>query len=278
MARIKSSLAKALTLYLVLMPLIGMRAEARPAPRPIAPPRPGGPPRPDAGGDALFRAAAEPLTIRAFNGFSSEVTPGFFRHKGHTDTGGVATVVSPWGEELKIRYWLSPHGVTFEYDDDLRVVHRFDEDGSLAEIAAVSPSREARTTIDNRAELAYLGQRDWGSFDMSAYVVIEESMRAKHSDAFLAGLARFDGPARVSCTTNSIQCAACILVWALSVAAITNACVVGGVITFGAACLVAILGHEATSFSCAATCIEAWEDCLVESADKEPHVLGCEDP
>ena len=38
MARTKSSLAKALMLYLVLLPLIGTLAEAQPTPRPIDPP------------------------------------------------------------------------------------------------------------------------------------------------------------------------------------------------------------------------------------------------
>jgi hypothetical protein len=276
MARTKLTLTRALVLYLALLPVLGAGAEAQSENRPVESARPFDPPRQRADGETIFRPAAEPVTIRAFNGFSSNSTPGLFSHRGHGHAGGVATVDSPWGEQLRIRYWRSPHGVTVEYDDDLKVRYRFDETGRLEEIVAETPDREARMAVGNRAELAYLGQRDFGSFDLSAYVLIEEALRAKHSEAFLAGLGRFDAPAEVSCTTQGIQCAACVLAWAVSVGAITTACVVGGVPTFGTSCFLAILAHEATNYSCAATCMAWIQDCYRTSANGQPIPDGCE--
>lgn len=290
MAGIKSSLAKALMLYLVLLPWLGMPAGAQRVPppttdpppgfdppRPVDPPRPDGPGKPPAAGEIVFTPSAAPVTMHAFNGFRSDATAGQFRHSGHGHAGGRVTVDSPWGEQLKLRYWLTPHGVTFEYDDDLVVRYFFDAEGTLAEIVAETADRQARMPVGRRAELAYLGQADPETFDMSAYVLIDEALRAKHSTAFLAGLRDFDGPAQASCTTQAIQCVACILAWAVSVGAIATACIVGGVPTFGTACLLAILAHEATNFTCAATCVEWMEDCFggpPDGGDSIPD--GCE--
>lgn len=278
----RNHLAGALTLYLVLLPLFGIRAEAgqaappqrdpgppAAAPRPLPPTTPLGPP------ETVFTGAASPLTIRGLNDFEASSVAGVFRHLGHTHGGGVASVDSPWGESLEIRYWLTPHGVTIEYDRDLKVRYHLDEDGGIREIVAQTPEREARMAVGNRAELAYLGQSSFEEFDMSAYQLIEETLRAGHSDAFLAGLRQLDGAAEASCATKAIQCGVCILVWAVSVAAISTACVVGGVVTFGTACLLAIIAHETTSFSCAATCIEMYEECFGGSP-QNPIPDGCE--
>jgi len=276
MARLKSTFARALVLYLALLPLLGTQAEAQGGGRPVESAPPFDPPRQRADGETIFRPQTEPVTFRAFNGFNSNATPGLFSHRGHGHGGGITTVDSPWGEQLRIRYWLTPHGVTFEYNDDLKVRYQFDAGGTLAEIVAETPDREARMTVGNRAELAYLGQRDFGSFDMSAYVLIEEALRAKHSAAFLEGLGQFDAPAEVSCSTQGIQCVSCILGWAVTVGAIASACVVGGVPTFGLACFLAILAHEATNYSCAATCIDWAEDCFRSNPGGRPIPDGCE--
>jgi ApbE superfamily uncharacterized protein (UPF0280 family) len=59
------------------------------------------------------------------------------------------------------------------------------------------------------------------------------------------------------------------------VAAVTSACVVGGVPTMGTACLVAILAHEIASITCAATCIAWILDCF-QAPSGDPIVQGCE--
>lgn len=278
MARLKLILAKALVLYVALLPLFGMPVEAQ-GKQPIRPPLPDPvPERPVPVGQSVFTPASKTVTLRAFNGFSSDATPGLFRHEGHRHGGGMATIDSPWGEQLRIRYWLTPHGFTLEYDEDLKVRYRFDQSGSLEEIVAETAEREARMLVGQRSQLAYLGQRDFNSFDLSAYALIEESLRAKHSAAFLAGLREFDGAAEVSCSTQGIQCVACILGWAISVGAIATACVVGGVPTFGVSCFLAIAAHEVTNFACAATCIDWAEDCFggAPSGSNGPIPDGCE--
>lgn len=275
MSRIQSSLVKTLVLYLALAPLLNAPLAAQGAP-PGDPPRPVAPPQPSADHGTIFRPAAEPVTLRAFNGFSADATPGRFTHRGHGHGGGVASFLSPWGEQLRIRYWRNPHGLTFEYDDDLKVRYLFDENGDLEEIVAETTDRTARMAVGNRAQLAYLGQRDFDSFDLSAYVLIDEVLRSKHSAAFLEGIASFDAPAEVSCTTQGIQCGACVLAWAASVVVIANACVVGGVPTLGLACIAAIVAHEATNFSCAATCLAWAEDCFRSNTNDRPIPDGCE--
>lgn len=288
MARLKTTLARALILYLALLPLFGAAAEVRgepqsvDTPRPFDPPRPSDPPipphrRPVPQGDGIvFTPLAEPLTLRAFNGFRTDTTQGVYTHRGHSHLGAVATVDSPWGERLDIRYWVTPHGISFAYDRDLKVSYRFDEDGTLREIFAETPEREALMEVGNRAELAYLGHRDFRDFDLSAYLLIEESLRTKHSEAFLTGLANLDAPAQASCATQGIQCIACVITWGVSVALIINACVVGGVPTMGLACAAAILGHEAASFSCSASCAAWIQDCLSARPPDDPPVQGCE--
>lgn len=281
MARLETTLARALILYLALLPLLGAAAEVRGEPQVVDTPRPFDPPRPTDPGrpqddKTIFTPSAEPVTIRAFNGFSSHATAGQHRHLGHAHPGGIVSFDSPWGERLDVRYWTTPHGLTFEYDGDLKVRYRFDDTGTLAEIVAETPEREARMPVGNRAELAYLGQRELSSFDMSAYLLIDESLQAKHSEAFLSGLARFDGPAEASCVIQAIQCGACVVAWAATVFGISSACLVGGVPTFGLSCLAAILAHEATNFSCAATCAAWAGDCLRVRPDGEPIPDGCE--
>ena len=265
---IQSPIVKALVLYLVLAPFTGLPASAQP---PDHADPPAGPPV------TPFTAVAKPTTVRAFNDFRSDTTPGLYRHRKHNHPGGVSTIESPWGERLEIRYWHNRHGITLEYDGDLKVRYLFDETGRIGEIVAETPGRQARMPVGNRAELAYLGLLDFTEFDMSAYVLIDEALRAKHSEAFLEGLARFDAPAQASCLTQGLQCAACILTWAASVGAISSACTVGNVITFGAACFAAILAHEATSVGCAATCVDWVMDCFNGKPDgAEPVPDGCE--
>ena len=280
MARLKTTLARALILYVALLPLLGAAAEVRGEPQIVGTPRPFDPPGPPVPrrppGETVFAPAAEPLTLRAFNGFRSDATPGEFRHHGHGHPGGVAAIDSPWGERLDIRYWFSPQGVTLEYDADLKVRYHFAEDGTLAEIVAETPEREARMEVGNRAELAYLGHRDFESFDLSAYQLIEESLRAKHSDAFLTGLAELDAPAEASCLTQGVQCIACILGWVGSVAGIIAACTAGSVPTMGMACAAAILAHEGASLSCAVICGEWMRDCLRARPPQDPPIQGCE--
>lgn len=262
MARVKLTLARILVLYLALLPLFGMPAEAQ-GRQLIKPPLPDPlPERPVPTDETFFTAASEPVTLRAFNGFRSDAVPGLFTHHEHGHGGGKAIIDSPWGEQLRIRYWFTPHGFTIEYDDDLKVRYNFDEVGSLEEIVAETPEREEHMAVDNRVELTYLGQKEFESFDMSAYLLIEEALSAKHSDAFLAGLSQFDGAAEVSCTTQGIQCVACILGWGISVGTIVSACTVGGAPTFGLACFLAIAAHEVANFACAATCIDWIEDCF----------------
>ncbi len=281
MARLETTLARALILYLALLPLFGLTAEVRgeppsvPVPRPITPPPPSDPGPPPRPAEITFRPGGRPMTLRAFNGFRSDTTPGVFSHEDHIHPGGVATIDSPWGERLDVRYWVTPHGISFEYDQDLKVSYRFDEDGTLTEIFARTPEREALMEVGNRAELAYLGHRDFDSFDLSAYVLIDEGLRTKHSEAFVSGLAEFDAPAEASCATQGIQCIACIVTWGLSVAIIINACLVAGVPTMGIGCAAAILGHEVAGFTCSATCI-AWSlDCF-QPPDGGPVNQGCE--
>ena len=287
MARIKSSLAKVLMLYLVLLPLLGMRTDASSkraarapqtieAPVTIDPPRPGDPPAPHPGQETVFTPGSEPVTLRAFNGFSSDATPGLFSHHGHGHSGGIVNFASPWGEEMKLRYWFTPHGITLEYDDDLKVRYRYDDDGGLEEIVAETPERQARMAVGKRAELAFLGQRDFTSFDMSAYLLVDEALRAKHSEAFLEGLKQFDGAAEVSCFSQGVECAACLVSWAASLAAISSACTAGGVVTFGTACLLAILAHEALNFQCATKCKEWMENCLGGAPSGGRIPQGCE--
>lgn len=281
MARTHNHFTKALLLYLVLAPSIALRAEAQGAPRPFDPPAPivprSGDPQPAPDDVTVFTTTAEPMTLRSFNGFRSDGVPGVYSHHGHGHGGGVALIESPWGEQMTVRYWQSAHGLTFEYDDDLKVRYQFDEAGALEEIVAQTPDTEARMPVGNRAELAYRGQRAFESFDLSAYVLIEQSLSAKHSADFLSGLRQFDGPAEVSCATQGIQCLACIVGWAVSVVAIAEACVVGGVPTFGLACFAAIVAHEATNFACAATCVGWADDCLRQSPhNRQPYPDGCE--
>ena len=262
MARPKSFLVRALLLYLVLLPALGIRAEAQGASR--APersetPRPFDPPAPDRG--VRFTPTARSLTVRSLNGFVTDTTTGFFSHLGHSHDGGVITIASPWGETLETRFWLTPHGVSFEYDDDLVVRYRLDKDGNIQEIEAESPYRAATMAVGNRAYLVQQGRMELSSFDMSAYEVIEEAIRANHSESFIDGLRETQGIMEAGCATSVILCAACILAWAASVPALAAACVVGGVPTFGLACLGAILAHEATTIACAATCVEMVYSC-----------------
>ncbi len=272
MARVRESFARALPLYIVLLPIVGMRAEAQEPgqpgdsgqpldARPFDPPRPVDPQPPGAGGQIVFTPIAEPLTVRSLNGFSTDATVGFFSHAEHSHDGGVITVDSPWGERLKTRYWLTPHGVSFEYDDDLVVRYRFDQDGTLEEIEAESPYGEALMAVGNRAQLAAHGQRDFSSFDLSAYEVIEEAIRTKHSNAFLVGMREAQGALEASCATGIVLCAACIVAWSNTIPAVAAACVVGGVPTWGTACFLAILAHEAAGYGCAATCVNMVHEC-----------------
>ena len=115
--------------------------------------------------------------------------------------------------------------------------------------------------VGNRAQLAALGQKEFSSFDLSAYEVIEEALRAKHSDAFIDGLRETQGFLEASCATSIVQCAACIIGWAATVPAVAAACLVGGIPTFGLACFAAILAHEGAGIGCAATCVDAARDC-----------------
>lgn len=281
MARIKLTLARALVLYLALLPLLGLRAEAQGAKQSNeaqSPTDPRGPmgPRTPGPGDTTFTPLAEPVTVRAFNGFTSNATPGMYSHSAHDHAGGVATFDSPWGEQMKLRFWQSPHGLTFEYDDELKVRYIFDEAGRLDEIVAETAERQERMQVGRRAELAYLGQADPESFDLAAYALIEEALRAKHSDAFLDSLGQFDGAAKASCFTQGVQCVTCLISWAASVAAIASACLVGGVPTMGTACFLAILAHETLNFSCAATCAEWIQDCFGGRAPGQRIPDGCE--
>lgn len=291
MARTQTTQARALIVCLALLPLLAAVAEVRAepqiveTPRPVDPPRPFDPPGPPSPlppsprpqeDEITFTPSARPLTLRAFNGFRADATKGRFTHQDHIHPGAVASFDSPWGERLEMRYWVTPHGISIEYDQDLKVNYRYDEDGTLKEIFAESPEGEALMAVGNRAELAYLGQRDFESFDLSAYLLIEQSLRAKHSDAFLEGLADFEASAEASCTTQGIQCIACVLGWTGSTAAIISACTVGGVPTMGFACAAAILAHEAAGFGCAATCAAWIEDCLQTRPPQDPPVQGCE--
>ena len=256
---------KAMLAYLVLLPLFSIQAEARDGvpgaggPPIIEAPRPGDPrPRAD---EVRFTPAGRPLTVRALNGFSTDATTGHFSHQRHHHDGGIVTVSSPWGEQLDIRFWLTPHGVSFEYDDDLVVRYRFDKDGTLLEIDAESPHGRATMPVGNRGQLARQGKLDFASFDLSAYQLIEQTFRARHSEAFLDGLREAQGVLEAGCALSVIQCAACIIGWAATVPALAAACIVGGVPTFGLACFAAILVHEASTYACAATCVQMVFDC-----------------
>lgn len=277
MVRTTSPIVKPLVLYLVLAPFAGPPARAQGSGPPADPPPPAGPPAWAGPDETPFTAVAKPITMRAFNGFRADTTPGLFRHRRHNHTGGVSTIESPWGERLEIRYWRNPHGITLEYDRALKVRYRFDEAGELAQIIAETPGQQATMAVGNRSELAYLGLVDFTEFDMSAYALIDQTLRTNHSEEFLDGLGEFDGPAEASCFTQGLQCGACIITWAASVAAISAACTAGSAVTFGAACLAAILSHEATNLACAATCISWVEDCFKGSPDgAEPIPDGCE--
>lgn len=287
MARLKTTLARALILYLALQPLLGAAAELRAepqtidTPRPFDPPRPTDPPtpphrQPAPRGSAPFTAVAEPLTVRSLNGFRTDAILGYYSHAGHVHAGGTITVDSPWGERLDIRFWLTPHGFSLEYDDDLVVRYRFDDEGTLQEIWAESPKREARMAVGNRAELAAQGLLEFTSFDLSAYEVIEESLRTKHSDAFLDGIREAEGAIEASCATSLILCGACIVAWANTVSALATACVVGGVPTWGFPCFMAILAHEAAGYGCAVTCANMVRDCTPDGPPPEPIPDGCE--
>lgn len=286
MAGIKSSLCKALMLYLALLPVFGMPAEpgaARVAqaqtleePRPIDPPGPADPTRPNPDHQTVFIAGSAPVTLRAFNGFSSDATPGLFSHMGHSHAGGIASFDSPWGESLELRYWLTPEGITFEYDDDLKVRYHYDDAGGLEEIVAETPERQVQMPVGKRAELAFLGQRDLTTFDMSAYLLVDEALRAKHSEAFLEGLKQFDGAAEVSCFSQGVECVTCLITWAASLAAISSACTAGGVVTFGTSCLLAIIAHEALNFSCATKCKDWIQGCFGGAPPGGRIPQGCE--
>ena len=192
MTRIQNPIVKALALYLVLAPFTGLPTSAQ-APDHANPPAPAGPPPTAGPPETPFTAVAKPTTVRAFNDFRADTTPGLYRHPKHNHPGGVSTIESPWGERLEIRYWHNRHGITLEYDGDLKVRYLFDDTGRIGEIVAETPGQQARMPVGNRAELAYLGLLDFTEFDMSAYVLIDEALRAKHSEAFLEGAVRRPG-------------------------------------------------------------------------------------
>ncbi len=278
MARITRPLVTILTLYLVLLPAFGMPAAAQP---PAAPPgleaRPIQPGPPE-GRRSFFHPQTPPITFNAFNGFGSETVNGQFVHGDHVHAGGIGRIDSPWGEELGFRYWLTPHGFAIEYDGELTVRYRFDDSGTLASIIAETPERRVRSEIGNRAQLAYLGQLDPADLDMSAYLLIEETLRSRHSTSFLDGLATFDAAAPASCGTSALLCGACIVGWIGTVAGLIAGCTAGGVITFGLACFTAMIAHETTSLTCAGACIQTWEDCRSQGPDGQPIDEGCDGP
>ncbi len=266
MSRLRNPLITALSLYLLLLPLLSVPAAAQPRGR---------------GHGSSFEARGLPMTLDGFNGFKVETLGGAFHHDGHVHLGGLARFESPWGEEMRIRYWSSTAGtVSIEFDRELTVRYSFDDAGRLQELAAETDGRRVRTVIANRAEEALFGLRDVRSFDLSVYEVIDDVFRGRYSEAFIRGLGEFEAPASASCATATLQCAACIVAWVASVGGLLSACIVGGVPTFGAACFAAILIHEATNLSCAAACISAWEQCNYPTTPlpDDPVDDGCSGP
>ncbi len=236
--------------------------------------------------DAVFESSDAGLAVVADNGFEVSVVAGEWRHRGHRHLGGSGAILSPWGEEMPVRYWFNPDGsFAVEYDRNAILHYAFDARGGLTDVTAASETELATSFAGHRAEAAALGGVDPLDLDLTPYEVLFEQLSRNHGNDFLDGanqlsreLARTGVAAPASCVTDILGCTASIVGWVATVPGIAAGCTVGGVVSFGAACLAAILGHEGASIAAVATCTAAIQNCTNHDHQQGDPGDGCNGP
>lgn len=272
----RSWLVEPLSLILVLGPGLASTARAQST---------GIPPQPTPVETTTFHAYGGDLGFEGDDGFRVAVEGGEFRHRGHRHLGGVGRIESPWGEEMPVRYWFNSDGsFGIEYDGNAAILYGFDLDGRLDQVTVATPQTSRTVQVGSRAERYLRGELGPWELDLEPYEVLLQQIASNHSPAFLEGVERLHAGvvgeglvAPAGCATDALECSLAVLGWIGSFPAIAAACTVGGVLTLGAGCLAAIIGHEVASGYVITQCANAILNCGAEDSRHDPGD-GCNGP
>jgi len=285
----RSRWVRPLCIWVALISVLGTGAQAgigAPTPKPVPGPIPGPVPTPvPAPSGAPFLSYGTGLGVEAENGFVVSMANGEWRHDGHVHIGGSGSISSPTGEEMPLRYWFNGDGsFAVEYDGNATIHYALDEFGGLTDIMAVTEKGVSQAFVGNRAQRVGLGGVDLWSLDVEPYRDLLSQISRNHSEDFLVGAevlhrklvrSRFNSPA--GCTGDIIACTGAIIGWAATVPAIAVGCTSAGVVTFGLACLGAILAHEGAGVAAVGSCFNAIQNCSDNDQHGDPGG-GCSGP
>ena len=222
--------------------------------------------------EPFFRSSGPESVLTGGNGFRVKTSSGRFETGDFQVRGVEAAVESPWGETMRVRFWMDQEILVAEINDRLMVLTTYDRRGRLLDMAVENDGQLTRTRIGNRAERFARKGTLPRHLDVAAYEALWDGLRKDHSEAFLDGLGRFesDTAAPTACTLEAIGCGAAAASWILSIGGILSGCTVAaGMPLLTPVCLAAILGHELANVGLITSC-GSLAECRSEPPDAEP--------